>query len=193
MNWLVFALVTWIMLGLEIGLKSSLRLGDSSIAPSFVAILAVFVATAAPPRTAQWACLLIGALVDLTSPIPRADAASSFTVLGPNALGALLMCQLVLAVRGLLFRRNPLTVAVLAATGFAVWQVVVTAVFTVRDLTGDPVVWVPAGQLGSRMASSLYTGLLALPLSLLLLAVAPLFSFQFVASRYPGRRGAVTR
>lgn len=188
MNWLVFAFVTWIMLGLELGLKSSLRLGDSSIVPSFLAIYAVFIATAAPPRSSQWACLILGALMDLTAPVLRFDAASSFTVLGPNALGSLLMCQLVLSVRGLLFRRNPLTIAVLAAVGFAVWQVVVTAVFTVRSFTGDPTVWSPAGELGSRLASSLYTGLLALPLGLLLLIFAPLFAFQFVPSRYPGRR-----
>lgn len=188
MNWLVFAFVTWIMLGLELGLKSSLQLGDSSIAPSFLAIYAVFVATAAPPRSSQWACLILGALIDLTGPVPRMDAASSFTVLGPNALGAFLMCQLVLSVRGLLFRRNPLTIAVLAAVGFAIWQVVVTAVFTIRSFTGDPTAWSPASELGARLGASLYTGLLALPLALILLMIAPLFAFQFVPSRYAGRR-----
>lgn len=188
MNWIVFAFVTWIMLGLELGLKSSLRLGDSSIAPSFLAVYAVFVASAAPPRSSQWACLILGALLDLTAPVPRIDAASSFTVVGPNALGALLMCQLIIAVRGLLFRRNPLTIAILAAVGFAVWQVIVTAVFTVRSFAGDPTAWAPAGELGARMASSLYTGLLALPLSLILLGLTPLFAFQHAPSRYVGRR-----
>lgn len=188
MNWLVFAFGAWIVLGFELGLKSTFRLGDTSIAPSFVAVYAVYIATAAPARAAQWACLVLGALIDLTSPISRVDAASTFTVLGPNALGALLMCQLVLALRGLLFRRNPFTIAFLAGVGFAVWQVVVTAALTLRQFMGDPVVWSPAGQLGSRMGSSLYTALLALPLSLVLVLLAPLFAFHAAPHRFSPRR-----
>jgi hypothetical protein len=175
------------MLGLEQGLRGSLELGRTGIAPSFAAVYAVFVACSAPPRAAQWACLIVGLVVDLTSPWPRTDM-GTFTVAGPNALGALLMCQLVLALRGLMFRRNPLTIAFLSCVGFATWQAVVTSVFTIRSFAGDPIVWRPAGAIGTRLASSIYTGVLAIPLSLLLLLLLPLFSFQFVPHRMTQRR-----
>jgi cell shape-determining protein MreD len=187
-NWLVFAFGAWLMLGLELGLKTTLRLGDTGIAPSFVAVLAVYVASAAPARAAQWACLILGALMDLTAPVSRVDAASTFTVLGPNALGALLMCQFVLASRGLLFRRNPLTLAVLTGVGFALWQIVFTAVFSVRNLLGDPIVWSATGQLVTRLGSSVYTGVAALPIALLLLLFGPLFGFQSVPHRFTTKR-----
>lgn len=187
MSWVVFSLVAWVMLGLEQGLRGSLELGRTGIAPSFVAVYAVFIACSAPGRAAQWGCLVLGLLVDLSSPWPRTDM-GAFTVAGPNAMGALLMCQLVLALRGLMFRRNPLTIAFLACVGFATWQAVVTAVFTIRSFAGDPIVWSPARQLGTRLAASLYTGVLGIPLALALLLLVPLFAFQFVPHRMAQRR-----
>lgn len=187
MSWVVFALAAWVMLGLEQGLRGALELGTSNIAPSFLAVYAVFIASSAPPRAAQWACLIVGLLVDLSSPVPRTDA-TLFTVAGPNALGALLMCQLVLALRGLMFRRNPLTIAFLSCIGFATWQAVLTAIYTIRSFTGDPIVWSPAREIGIRLGASVYTGLLALPLSLILILLVPLFAFQFVPYRITQRR-----
>lgn len=188
MNWVVFALGAWIMLGFEQGLKGSLSLGTTTIAPSFVAVYAVYIASSATPRAAQWGCLILGALMDLSSPIARIDSTTLFTVLGPNALGAFLMCQLVLALRGLMFRRNPLTIAFLSCVGFALWQVVVTAIFSLRHIGGDPTSWAPNAELGSRLASSIYTGVIALPLSLLLILLMPIFAFQYIPYRVSHRR-----
>lgn len=188
MNWVVFLIGGWIMLGLELGLKSALELGDTSIAPSFLAIYAVFLACSAPARTAQWACLVIGLFVDLSSPIARSDT-GLYTVIGPHALGALLMCQLVLALRGLMFRRNPLTLAFLSFVGYLTWQVLVTAIFTVRHLTGDPTLWSASGELLGRAGASLYTGIWALPVSLVLILLMPLFGFQHLPHRFHQRRG----
>ena len=188
MNWVVFAVGAWIMLGLEVGLKGSLQLGDSAIAPSFVAAYAVFIACSAPPRAAQWGCLILGGLMDLTSPMPRVDGGASFTMLGPHALGALLMCQLVLALRGLMYRRNPLSLAFLSMTGFALWQVVATAIYTLRHLTGDPTVWSPSHQLWVRLASAVYTGVVALPVSLALILLMPVFAFQYIPYRFNHKR-----
>lgn len=36
MNWIVFILNAWVLLGLEIGLKDALRIGETPVAPSFV-------------------------------------------------------------------------------------------------------------------------------------------------------------
>ncbi|VAX38614.1 hypothetical protein MNBD_PLANCTO03-1010 [hydrothermal vent metagenome] len=188
MNWVVFALGAWLMLGFEQGLKSSLSLGTTAVAPSFLAVYAVFLACSAPPRAAQWGCLILGALMDLTSPLARIDGGADFTMLGPNALGALLMCQLVLALRGLMFRKNPLTIAFLSFVGFALWQVVVTAIFSLRHIGGDPTAWAPNAELGTRLGSSLYTGILALPLSLVLIVLMPMFAFQYIPYRISHRR-----
>lgn len=187
MSWIVFAVGAWLMLGLEQGLKGSLQFGPRDVAPSFLAVYAVFLACSAPARAAQWGCLIIGVLMDLSSPMPRLDS-GELTVLGPNALGALLMCQLVLALRGLMFRRNPLSIAFLSLIGFATWQVLVTAAFTIRSLAGDPIHWSPAAQLVSRLGSSLYTGVVAIPVSLVLVALLPMFAFQNIPHRFSQRR-----
>jgi hypothetical protein len=186
-SWVVFTLGAWIMLGLEQGLRGALQIPQTSVAPSFLGVYAVFIACSAPPRAAQWGCLVLGLLMDLTSPFPPTEA-ELFTVAGPNALGALLMCQLVLAVRGLMFRRNPLTLAFLSCVGFATWQAVVTAIFTVRSFAFDGFQWSPASQLGARLGSSLYTGVIAVPVALVLILLMPLFGFQFVPHRFAQKR-----
>lgn len=186
MNWVFFSLIAWIMLGFEQGLKSIFELGDTGIAPSFLAIYAVFIASSAPPRSAQWASLVLGAMVDLSSPIASTDA-NLFTVLGPNALGALLACQLVLALRGLMFRKNPLSLAFLTFVGSLTWQVVVTAIMTIRNFAGDPTLFVPSHELVTRIAASLYTGVMALPVSIALIIMIPLFAFQYVPYRFSTR------
>ncbi|MBK7404671.1 MAG: hypothetical protein IPJ41_08560 [Phycisphaerales bacterium] len=188
MSWIVFAIGAWLMLGLEQGLKGSLQFGPREVVPSFVAVYAVFLACSAPARAAQWGCLLLGVMMDLSSPMARPDA-QPITLLGPNALGALLMCQLVLALRGLMFRRNPLSIAFLSLIGFATWQILATALLTIRSLLlHDPAAWSPAGQLAARLGSSLYTGVVAIPLSLLLILALPAFGFQHVPHRFAQRR-----
>lgn len=186
MNALVFAVFAWIALGLERGLKPTLQIGPGQIAPSFVAILAVYVAASATPRAAQWACLALGLLVDLTSPMPRGDA-GTLTVVGPNALGAFLAAHLTLSMRGLMFRQNPLSLGFLTVLGMGIWQAVVTGVFTLRHVFGDPVEWHATSQVLGRMGASVYTALLALPLALALMPAGSLLGFPSHAHRF-GRR-----
>jgi hypothetical protein len=52
LNWVVFAMLAWLALGLERGLKPMLMLqgGSLTLAPSFVMTLAVFVSMIAPAR-----------------------------------------------------------------------------------------------------------------------------------------------
>ena len=188
MSWVVFTVGAWIMLGCELGLKDSLGLGSSGIAPSFLAIYAVYIACSAPPRAAQWACLILGALADLTTPQAHLATGSNFFCLGPNALGALLACQFVLAVRGLMFRRNPLTLGFLACVGFGLWQIVATAIFSVRHVTMHATDWSPSHELWVRIASALYTGVAAVPVSLLLILLMPLFAFQYTPHRFSQKR-----
>jgi len=176
-NWLTFAIAAWFALGLELGLRPALRLGPEALAPSFMLPLAVFVCLWAPHRVALWACLACGLLVDLTwrHPITGGGAA---TILGPYALGYLLGGQLVLALRGVLIRGNPLTMAVMSMLAAAVAHVVVVAAMTVRTLYGDPIGFAPAPELLVRLGASAYTGVAGLALSLLLIPLTPVFGFQ---------------
>ncbi|MCC6678326.1 MAG: hypothetical protein IT436_14400 [Phycisphaerales bacterium] len=189
MNWLTFAVVAWVCFGLELGLKGGLRIGPS-IAPSFVMSYAVFLALLAPHRTALWACLMLGLLCDLTAKIGLAGLDRSVTLVGPYTFGYLLAGQLVVTMRAMMIRKNPLTMAVLAVIASAIAGVVVVAIYSLRSmLIGDPLAIQPTAELLHRLASALYTGLLALIMSLVLIPMAPAFGLQPVQGRRYARTG----
>ncbi len=184
MNWIVFAVVAWIAFGLEIGLRPLISPGDGSIAPSFVIPLLVYVSLWAPARTALWAALVLGLGADLLSSIDLATSGNA-TVIGPRAIGYLLGAQLVIASRGVVIGRSPVTLVVLSIAAAFVAGVVVVALFTLRSFY-DPVVWSPGRQLGVRFFSALYTGVSALALSLVLIPLGSAFQFPHA----PGARFA---
>lgn len=179
MNWLVFALAAWVAIGLETGLKETLavRPGGMTLAPSFLIPLAVYVAMSASPSAALWSCMALGLLMDLTAPVVSAGGAP-LVVVGPYALGFFLAGHYVLAIRGLMLRRNPLSMVFLAITGSFAVHLVVVALFTVRELIGGTAGWQPSAELLERFGSSLYTGAAALVLSAVLLPLAPAFGFH---------------
>lgn len=187
MNWIAFGFIAWLMLGLELGLTGLLEIGTPRIAPSFVMAFAVFVATFAPPRVAQWGCLILGLLVDLTFPVELTGGRQA-TLAGPYALGYLLACQLVLTMRGVMIRRNPLAVGALAIMAAAVAQIFVVAVYTVRQQLGDPITWHPTAEMLRRVAGSLYTGGFAVLLALVLFPLGPALGFQATQARRFARR-----
>jgi len=187
MNWLVAAVVIWVTFGLELGLRDALRLGSGDIGPSFVAVLATYIALHAPPRTAQWAALLLGLLADLTWQLERAGGGAAYT-LGGTALGLWLGTRLVLASRGSLRRSHPLTLLAMTIAAAAVTQIVITALFTARSIYGDPLPWSPSAELGRRLLSAVYSGGLALVLWVpLRVLVTPLIGFP--ADRNRPRHG----
>lgn len=169
MRWLALAIVAWVFLALETGLKDLLAFGGPrGIAPSFVLPLAVFLALAGPPRAALWACLALGLLVDLTSAWPLEQGAGVATIPGPYALGYLLAGKFVLTMRAVLIRHNPLTIVFLSVVGAMLVHAVVAAMLSIRAAY-DPIVWDGAAQLLIRLGRSLYTGLTGL----LVAALAP--------------------
>lgn len=187
MNWLTFAVVAWVCFGLELGLKGGLRIGPS-IAPSFVMAYAVYLALLAPHRTALWTSFILGLLCDLTAKIGLVELDRTVTLVGPHTLGYLLAGQLVVTMRAMMIRKNPLTMAVLAVLASAVAAVVVVAVYSVRSIVfGDPLAIQPTSELIQRLASSVYTGLLALVMSLVLIPMAPAFGLQAPQARRFGR------
>lgn len=176
MNWVAFALTAWVFVGLEVGLRSALELGQTGIAPSFVIPLGVFVALGAPGPQALWACLLLGLSVDLTRTVD-AEGGEALTMIGPYALGMLLGGQLTLSARGVLIRRNPLTLGALSVLVAVVAQAVVMVIALVHRLYGDPLASAPGGELWPRLASALATGVAGLVLAKVLTPLTPVFMF----------------
>ena len=177
MNWITFLIVSWLAFGLEIGFRDALRLAPGDVAPSFVVPLLVYIALSAPSKHTLWAALFLGLLLDLTWLIPRDDLAMA-TVVGPNALGALVAAQLVLSIRGMVIRRHLLTLVVLSAASAALMAVVVVALMTIRDLYGDPIDFKPTGELGTRLLSALYTAATAVGWAFVMRMIDPAFQFQ---------------
>lgn len=174
--WLV-VLLGWAGIGLETGLKETLtlRLGSVVAQPSFVIPLAAFIALCAPPAQVLWACMALGVVLDLTA--PRPTAAGSLTVLGPYAIGLMLAGWFVLLVRGLVIRRNPLTLVVVSVLASLICHIWVTAIFTARRII-DSADWHATSELLSRVCSSLLTGGSALVLALVLLPLAPMLGLH---------------
>ncbi len=188
MNWLIFSLAAWLLLGFELGMRRALELGNTSIAPSFVFSLLVLVALAASPVTIYSAAFFLGLLVDLLNPIVLADGKGDVVLLGPYTLGYLLSAQLMLLSRGMLMRRNPLTFGLLAGLGFAVVQVMVLSYLTIRGWFSEPVAMAAGSEVLRRLASAFYTGLLGMILALALLPLASYFGFANLQSRRFARR-----
>jgi hypothetical protein len=140
-------------------------------APSFVVPLATMIALCAPTMPALWSCLLLGLALDLTA--PQSGAGGNVFVLGPHAIGLLIAGQFVVAVRGLVIRRNPLTVVVLSISAAAIMEIVATAFLTARSMY-DPIVWHASEQLGGRLISAFLTGGTAFVMAFVILPIAPM-------------------
>ncbi|MEQ8850378.1 MAG: hypothetical protein RIB32_01190 [Phycisphaerales bacterium] len=176
MNWAIFAILSWFALGLDIGLASAISPESSDVRPSFFIPLIVFVAMRAPHRTALWAGLLGGLMLDLIHPLPR-ESAADVIIPGPHAIGLMLSAQLVVALRSMVMHRNPLTTAVLAFITVVVAGVVAIALLTIRTLFGDGIDYAPTHELLTLLGSALYTAVVALLLAIPLGWFAPVFSF----------------
>jgi len=177
MNWFVFALAAWVAFGLELALLPIFDAGSGGVHPSMVVPLLVFIAINAPRKPTLWSAIILGVVMDLLSPIPGADG-GVITIVGPHALGYLLAVHFVLAVRGMLIARNPLTIVVMSILAALVAQVVVIAILTVRDIGASPLMWDAPDELRQGGFSALYTGVSALLLSFVFFALAPVFGFH---------------
>lgn len=176
MNIVVFALVAWVALGLESALPPVLDASASGVRPSFLIPLVVFVALHADPRPTLWAALILGLLFDLISPVAMINGGAA-VIPGPHALGFFLAAQMTLALRGMVIRRNPLTLVVLSALAAVISAIVVVAVMSARAMSDDALAWRGAGELVPGLLSGLYTALAALILSFPLFAATPIFGF----------------
>jgi rod shape-determining protein MreD len=177
MNWFAFAFIGWIVFGLQLALLPILDAGSGGVYPSMIIPLMAYVALYAPRKQTLWAAIILGIVLDLLSPMARIDG-GSVVILGPYALGYLLAAHFILAIRGSLIRRNPLTIVMVAIVASFIAQIVVIAIFTARDLGSNPLIWDAGDELVQRSFSSLYTGISALILSFIFFALAPAFGFH---------------
>lgn len=178
MNWVVFLLVAWVTMGLELGLRPSIQLGDSGMAPSFALILVAYLALAAPRQAALWAAMFIGVLLDLTSERLASSGLGTLTIVGPAALGCMLGASAVANVRAMVYRRNPLTMLVLAIMMSVIAQIVIVACLAARSWWDPAIAFHARPELAVRLGSAVYTGVAALVVGPVLNFLTPLFGFQ---------------
>ena len=188
MRWSIAILLAYLLLGIEIGARETLRYGDTGmIAPSFVVPLVVFVALWAPWTVSFWLGLGIGLMIDLLSPVPIASAGADgapvmgglglATVIGPYALGFAMMTQFVHVVRGVVIRRNPVAVVVIVVLASMVASVVVASAWLLQGMTDASVSVSALGVLRDGFLSSLYTGVIAVVVAPVLMLLTPVMGF----------------
>jgi hypothetical protein len=190
MNWPVVAIFAYLLLGLELALKPALALEPSGIAPSFVLPLVAFIALHAPAMAALWVALCIGVVLDLTDPTLAADGRYEITVLGPMAIGCLAAAYTSLTIRGLLVRRNPITLIVLAVMVALIANLVAVAMLSMRSIYDAALVVHPTDELVRGVFSAGYTAGSAAVLAAIFTPLAGLFGFhQESHGRRMARRG----
>ena len=184
MRWGVFVLALALCLTLDISFIQVLAIGP--IFPSVCAALVVFVALFAPRSTALWAALYTGVMLDLGSPV-LLDGQEVIHVIGPHALGLVLGAYLVILLRSIVVRRNPLTVGMLVVPCIMAASLVSMAIWTFRGFyDGVEVPWAgltAAGELGRILGLAVYSALVAIPIGWLLLLSWTVWKFDPTALR----------
>lgn len=184
MRWAVFGVAALLAIAADTSLLRVLAIGN--VHPQVVPIVAVFVLLSAPRLTGLWAALALGVLQDLCTPL--ADTAGGVHhLLGPHALGALFAANVVLPLRSMVIRRNPLTLGVLAAIYGVAVALVVVALLVVRSWYGEPLVTFDGQTAPKELLrtglQALYTAALAVPLGWLLNRSAGIWGFQQTPQR----------
>jgi len=178
-RWGVFLIAALLFVALDISFMSVFAIG--SITPQLTPILATFVALAAPRVTVMWACLLLGLLLDLCPP-PIGEGLNAFQIAGPRALGYFFAANLLLPLRTMVFRRNPLTLAVLTVLFAVAASLVVVMIWTIRSSYPDaPVVFggrTSLSELGRSALQALASGAAAIPVGWFLVRTVPIWGFQ---------------
>jgi cell shape-determining protein MreD len=185
----VFAVGAVVGLVFDTGLNEVLRIEKlGNIRPSLCAVIAVFVALSAPRTAALWACLILGVLLDLAQPLTVAENRVVYLV-GPYALGFLFGGWLVMSGRSMVFRRRPLTIGVMTLLLVLAAQIGAVTIYLVRAQSwypGPPIIWTDAStpaELGRRLLTAVYSGLVAVPAGWLLVQTIGLWGFQTAPHR----------
>ncbi len=184
MKWPLPLLLGYLLLALEAPVREALRLGPTHAAPSLVFPLIVFVALMASTNAALWMAFLVGLAVDLTT----LRAPGAVIVAGPHALGYIAAAYMIITLRPMVMRKNPITLVVLSVAGEGLAALVVVALFAIRRALwhGD---WADnffdslLTELGQRWIGCCFTGIAAVALCALFFPLIPWFGFQDPAIR----------
>lgn len=178
MSWLVFLILLWASMGLDMGLQNLLRVGDSAITPSFGMVLLVFICLHARPGALMLGSIVIGLSMDVLALTPEVGEGARLVVIGPYALGCMLAAYTILTVRSVMQRKSPFTLAALALLATLLAEVIRLTLLTVRGLYDTLVLDGAASSLGTSLGVAVYTGLLALLLAPLLAGLRRPLRFQ---------------
>lgn len=190
MNPILLVVLGWLAVGFETSLKAMLavRVGNIVGAPSFIIPIVVIVALCAQPGPALWTALILGLLSDITAGVPTTTNETMYHI-GPGAIGMVLGAQFVLLVRGMVIRRNPLTLVVMSISAGVIAAICTVAIITIRQfILRDPIEWSPTHELTQRLFSALITGGSALALSIVLLPLTPLLGLPHSQAHIRTRR-----
>ncbi len=185
MNWLVFFIGAWLTMGLELGLRDGLSLGPTGAAPSFAMIYLVFIALSSPRRTAVWAGLVIGILLDLTRAMPAADGVAIVRAIGPMAVGCALAAYTATIVRSSLYHRNPIAAPMVVVLATFLAQLVALALLTMRSWYDPALAQSASRELLRAVIISGYTALVAFGLGIILRPLLPAFASLFMFDATP--------
>lgn len=188
MRWWIFAIVAYLVLGIEVSLRDVLEIGATGVSPSLVIIYATFIALNAPGRIAIWSCLALGLAMDLLN----AAGGGTHIVIGPYALGLALACVLLLQMRTMVLHRNLTTLALCVFLAAVMAHVVVLALMTARSWI-DPFTWSPGRELLTRLGIALYSAVLTLPLGVLNPLLSRLHDFPQLHMRWSAKRSPALR
>lgn len=192
MRWLGIILLGTLLLVMEQGLRNLLEIGG--ISPGFVLTLVVYAAILAPAAGSFWLAVCAGCVVDLTLTYHDAASGVDYALVGPTALAFLLARTVGLQMRGVIFRDSPVAVAVVVFVAGLLAQLALVMLLTARGLpfvTGQPIEgWNWADQLVQRFFGTLYSAVLAVPLTVLLSKLEPVLGLAGAAtSRARRNRG----
>ncbi len=173
MNWLLFAILTYGFLLMQVGLKPLLGIPNAQgVSPDFLLIFAVFIGIHAHGRTVAWAMLTIGLIANLL-PGPIAEG----PILGPEALGYLMGAFAVLQFRTLVFRESVISLVIMVVVVGIFIQLVTILLYTGRGMPlflGTPVPnWDVWDEMFYRFLMLLYSAVMAIPVGLVLLKLSP--------------------
>ena len=179
MNLGVFVIALFFCVSLDSSLMPVISIGGFS--PSTTATLVVFVALFAPRSVALWAGLAAGLLMDLS--IPAAAAGDrSLVVPGPYAIGFVFGTQLVLLLRSMVFRRNPIAVGLLTTPFLIAVSLAWMAIWLIRGLDADSILPWAGGhalsELFSRLVWAVMSGAVGIGTGWLLLFSWPVWRFD---------------
>ncbi len=185
MNYLLISLLTYVLLGLDLALRPYLNSAQPPRAPYFLLPLVVYIALHGPSASVLWTALGIGLLADLAASQYVVKETLSVCIVGPHALGYLAAAYLVLTLRALMMRRNPLTFIFLSTVGAGLASLVGVAVIVLRQFLnfGDPIEFNGKEQLLARLIASALTCISAALLLILFRPLQGAFGFDEQGSR----------